>query len=103
MKMKIFSFRNISIFILLTCFFVFFISIKLFFLSECYTTKIFSAYKSFGYNNIKQCYSILNKIFFFDMNKLQKHDNFFLMTLPYSTNFTLYECIFQKDKAKRTK
>jgi len=55
--MKIFSLRNTLIFFLTTCLFVFFISIKLFFLKECYTIKIFSAYKSFGYNNIKQCYS----------------------------------------------
>ncbi len=55
--MKIFSLRNTLIFFLTTCLLVFFISIKLFFLKECYTIKIFSAYKSFGYNNIKQCYS----------------------------------------------
>ena len=55
--MKIFSFKNILIFVLSISFFAFFISIKLFFLDQCYTTKIFSSYKSFGYNHIKQCYS----------------------------------------------
>ena len=58
--MKIFSFKNILIFVLSISFFAFFISIKLFFLDQCYTTKIFSSYKSFGYNHIKQCYSKKN-------------------------------------------
>ena len=55
--MKVFNFKNIFIFFLITSLLIIFISIKLFFLSDCFTVKIFSAYKSFGYNHLKQCYS----------------------------------------------
>ncbi len=55
--MKVFTFKNIFIFFLITSLFTIFITIKLFFLNDCYTVKVFSAYKSFGYNHLRQCYS----------------------------------------------
>ena len=58
--MKIFSFKSILFFSLIISFFIFFISIKLFFLDQCFTVKVFSSFKNFGYSHVKQCYSKSN-------------------------------------------